>query len=206
MKVSITTRTGESRADRLVCCRTVSMVDGQLFDKLAYIANKLRQKVGSKTVKKPFGGIQVRFDHSLHLLRVNPLTTSFLSSSPIAGRDWRLFPAPARHEGSEPVLCVPSGSLEGMHRSHRQLDAGLPSEGYSCVRKRPLLGPSVCTLTASAWCRFHRHAERDALRSVVGSVDQGVLRARAGTEAERHGTDRTVSTLCYAREAGRQAF
>ncbi|TKA55607.1 hypothetical protein B0A53_02785 [Rhodotorula sp. CCFEE 5036] len=37
----------------------VSMVDGQLFDKLAYIANKLRQKVGSKAAKKPFGGIQL---------------------------------------------------------------------------------------------------------------------------------------------------
>ena len=37
------------------------MVDGQLFDKLAYIANKLRQKVGSKAARKPFGGIQVRF-------------------------------------------------------------------------------------------------------------------------------------------------
>ncbi|GAA5871155.1 hypothetical protein JCM3774_006807 [Rhodotorula dairenensis] len=37
----------------------VSMVDAQLFDKLAYIATKLRQKAGSKTANKPFGGIQL---------------------------------------------------------------------------------------------------------------------------------------------------
>ncbi|GAA5987380.1 hypothetical protein JCM10908_001932 [Rhodotorula pacifica] len=37
----------------------VSMVDAQLFDKLAYIANRLRQKPGSKNANKPFGGIQL---------------------------------------------------------------------------------------------------------------------------------------------------
>lgn len=70
----------------------MSMVDGDLFDKLARIGSILRKKV------EPFGGIQVRLHFASTL---QTLTQSFIFIK--GDRHRRLFPVAPRYERKRPT-------------------------------------------------------------------------------------------------------
>jgi ATP-dependent DNA helicase PIF1 len=110
---------GESSIQRIIHLNdpgnAVSMVDAFLFDKLAAIAAALKKN------SLPFGGIQVR---------PSATTLDTVLTPRAAHRHRRLLPAPTRHQGRERNIRIRGDVVEEVHRPHRQLDSGVPPEGY----------------------------------------------------------------------------
>lgn len=122
-----------ARRDRiLVCCSPsrglvlqVSMLDAELFDKLAEIGKVIKKK------DKPFGGIQVsrrspsareQVRHLIHHVGPSP-----------ACDHWGFLSAAASHQGQGAEFCVPSQYLEGGDRGIDRSHAGIQTEGQQWV-------------------------------------------------------------------------
>ena len=95
----------------------VSMMDGDLFDKLERIARELGK---NRNTQKPFGGIQVC------TCWVAPIV-SFLTTCYLAGHCRRFLPVASGIQGPTQV-CIRGRILEGMYQPYHQPHQSLPTE------------------------------------------------------------------------------